>query len=62
MVFGLGGIGLNVIQGARIAGANKIIGVDLNNGRKRDGGKIRHDAFRQPEGSRRATWCPIWWS
>ncbi len=34
VVFGLGGIGLNVIQGARIAGANKIIGVDLNNGRK----------------------------
>ena len=29
-VFGLGGIGLNVIQGARIAGADKIIGVDLN--------------------------------
>jgi S-(hydroxymethyl)glutathione dehydrogenase/alcohol dehydrogenase len=34
VIFGLGGIGLNVIQGARIAGANKIIGVDLNNGRK----------------------------
>ncbi len=29
-VFGLGGIGLNVIQGARLVGANKIIGVDLN--------------------------------
>ncbi len=29
-VFGLGGIGLNVVQGARIAGADKIIGVDLN--------------------------------
>ena len=29
-VFGLGGIGLNVIQGARIAGADKIIGIDLN--------------------------------
>ncbi len=29
-VFGLGGIGLNVIQGARIAGADRIIGVDLN--------------------------------
>jgi S-(hydroxymethyl)glutathione dehydrogenase / alcohol dehydrogenase len=34
VVFGLGGIGLNVIQGARIAGADKIIGVDLNNARK----------------------------
>jgi S-(hydroxymethyl)glutathione dehydrogenase/alcohol dehydrogenase len=30
VVFGLGGIGLNVIQGARLAGANMIIGVDIN--------------------------------
>jgi len=30
VVFGLGGIGLNVIQGARMVGAGKIIGVDLN--------------------------------
>ena len=29
-VFGLGGIGLNVIQGARMVGASKIIGVDIN--------------------------------
>ncbi|WP_046865681.1 S-(hydroxymethyl)glutathione dehydrogenase/class III alcohol dehydrogenase [Microvirga massiliensis] len=29
-VFGLGGIGLNVIQGARMVGADKIIGIDLN--------------------------------
>jgi S-(hydroxymethyl)glutathione dehydrogenase/alcohol dehydrogenase len=29
-VFGLGGIGLNVIQGAKLVGANRIIGVDLN--------------------------------
>jgi len=29
-VFGLGGIGLNVIQGAKLAGADKIIGVDIN--------------------------------
>jgi S-(hydroxymethyl)glutathione dehydrogenase/alcohol dehydrogenase len=29
-VFGLGGIGLNVIQGARMVGANRIIGVDIN--------------------------------
>jgi S-(hydroxymethyl)glutathione dehydrogenase/alcohol dehydrogenase len=34
VVFGLGGIGLNVIQGARLAGANKIIGVDINPARK----------------------------
>ena len=29
-VFGLGGIGLNVIQGARMAGADRIIGIDIN--------------------------------
>jgi S-(hydroxymethyl)glutathione dehydrogenase/alcohol dehydrogenase len=34
VVFGLGGIGLNVVQGARMVGANMIIGVDLNPGRK----------------------------
>jgi S-(hydroxymethyl)glutathione dehydrogenase/alcohol dehydrogenase len=34
VIFGLGGIGLNVIQGARLAGANKIIGVDINPRRK----------------------------
>jgi len=33
-VFGLGGIGLNVIQGARIAGADRIIGVDVNPGKR----------------------------
>ena len=33
VVFGLGGIGLNVIQGLRLAGANQIVGVDLNPGR-----------------------------
>ena len=33
-VFGLGGIGLNVIQGARMAGANEIIGVDVNPARQ----------------------------
>jgi S-(hydroxymethyl)glutathione dehydrogenase/alcohol dehydrogenase len=34
VVFGLGGIGLNVVQGARIAGADKIIGVDINPARE----------------------------
>jgi S-(hydroxymethyl)glutathione dehydrogenase/alcohol dehydrogenase len=33
-VFGLGGIGLNVVQGARLIGADKIIGIDLNPERK----------------------------
>src|SRR5262245_65596480 len=55
VVFGLGGIGLNVIQGARMAGANKIVGVDINPKRRgmaeqfgmkqfvkaHDGGKVR---------------------
>ncbi|MBI3513450.1 MAG: S-(hydroxymethyl)glutathione dehydrogenase/class III alcohol dehydrogenase [Proteobacteria bacterium] len=34
VVFGLGGIGLNVVQGARLAGANMIVGVDINPARK----------------------------
>src|SRR6187399_2759540 len=34
-VFGLGGIGLNVIQGARMAGASRIIGIDLNPDREK---------------------------
>lgn len=34
VVFGLGGIGLNVIQGAKLVGADKIIGVDINPRRK----------------------------
>jgi S-(hydroxymethyl)glutathione dehydrogenase/alcohol dehydrogenase len=34
VVFGLGGIGLNVIQGARLAGANLIVGVDINPARQ----------------------------
>jgi S-(hydroxymethyl)glutathione dehydrogenase / alcohol dehydrogenase len=34
VVFGLGGIGLNVVQGARMAGANMIVGVDLNSKRR----------------------------
>jgi S-(hydroxymethyl)glutathione dehydrogenase/alcohol dehydrogenase len=34
VVFGLGGIGLNVIQGARMAGANMIVGVDINPARE----------------------------
>ncbi len=34
VVFGLGGIGLNVIQGLRLAGADQIVGVDLNPAKK----------------------------
>jgi S-(hydroxymethyl)glutathione dehydrogenase/alcohol dehydrogenase len=40
VVFGLGGIGLNVIQGLRLAGADMIIGVDLNPARKEWGEKF----------------------
>ncbi|WP_428334494.1 zinc-binding dehydrogenase [Novosphingobium sp.] len=36
-VFGLGGIGLNVVQGARLAGAERIIGVDINPARDAQG-------------------------
>src|SRR4028119_350483 len=34
VVFGLGGIGLTIVQGARLAGANRIIGIDLNSTRE----------------------------
>ena len=46
-VFGLGGIGLNVIQGARMVGADKIVGIDTNPAQARHGREIRHDAFHQ---------------
>jgi S-(hydroxymethyl)glutathione dehydrogenase/alcohol dehydrogenase len=40
VVFGLGGIGLNVIQGAKLVGANKIVGVDINPAREEWGRKF----------------------
>src|SRR5499433_2429294 len=49
VVFGLGGIGLNVIQGARLAGANKIIGVDLNPKRKAMAEKFGMTHFVNPK-------------
>jgi S-(hydroxymethyl)glutathione dehydrogenase/alcohol dehydrogenase len=48
VVFGLGGIGLNVIQGARMAGANMIVGVDLNPARKALGEKFGMTHFVNP--------------
>lgn len=48
VIFGLGGIGLNVIQGARLVGANKIIGVDLNNDKKTWGEKFGMTHFVNP--------------
>jgi S-(hydroxymethyl)glutathione dehydrogenase / alcohol dehydrogenase len=49
VVFGLGGIGLNVIQGARMAGANRIIGVDINPKRKALGEKFGMTHFVNPK-------------
>jgi S-(hydroxymethyl)glutathione dehydrogenase/alcohol dehydrogenase len=49
VVFGLGGIGLNVIQGARMVGANKIIGVDLNPKREAIARKFGMTDFLNPK-------------
>jgi S-(hydroxymethyl)glutathione dehydrogenase / alcohol dehydrogenase len=49
VVFGLGGIGLNVIQGAKLVGANKIIGVDLNPKRKALAEKFGMTHFVNPK-------------
>src|SRR5678809_397929 len=49
VVFGLGGIGLNVVQGARMAGANMIIGVDLNPGRRALAEKFGMTHFVNPK-------------
>src|SRR6201995_4754738 len=49
VVFGLGGIGLNVIQGARMVGANKIVGVDINPGRKALAEKFGMTHFVNPK-------------
>jgi S-(hydroxymethyl)glutathione dehydrogenase/alcohol dehydrogenase len=50
VVFGLGGIGLNVVQGARMAGANMIVGVDLNPAREALGRKFGLTHFLNPKG------------
>jgi len=49
VVFGLGGIGLNVLQGARMVGANMIVGVDLNNDRKAIAEKFGMTHFVNPK-------------
>jgi len=49
VVFGLGGIGLNVVQGARMAGANMIVGVDLNPARKALAEKFGMTHFVNPK-------------
>ena len=48
VVFGLGGIGLNVIQGARLAGADMIVGVDLNPDREEWGRRFGMTHFVNP--------------
>ena len=49
VVFGLGGIGLNVVQGARMVGADKIVGVDLNPSREALGRKFGMTDFINPK-------------
>jgi S-(hydroxymethyl)glutathione dehydrogenase / alcohol dehydrogenase len=48
VVFGLGGIGLNVIQGARMVGASKIIGVDVNGAKEAMGRHFGMTHFLNP--------------
>ncbi len=48
VVFGLGGIGLNVIQGLRLVGAAMIVGVDLNDDREAWGRKFGMTHFVNP--------------
>jgi S-(hydroxymethyl)glutathione dehydrogenase/alcohol dehydrogenase len=50
VVFGLGGIGLNVVQGARMVGANMIVGVDLNPAREALARKFGLTHFVNPKG------------
>jgi S-(hydroxymethyl)glutathione dehydrogenase / alcohol dehydrogenase len=49
VVFGLGGIGLNVIQGAKLVGANMIIGVDINPARRAIATKLGMTHFVNPQ-------------
>ena len=49
-VFGLGGIGLNVIQGAKMVGASKIIGIDLNEDKKALAEQFGMTDFINPNG------------
>ena len=48
IVFGLGGIGLNVIQGLRLAGADQIVGVDLNSSKRSMAEKFGMTDFVNP--------------
>ena len=48
IVFGLGGIGLNVVQGAKMVGANMIVGVDINDDKKQWGEQFGMTHFVNP--------------
>ncbi len=48
-VFGLGGVGLSVIQGAVMAKAERIIAVDINPDKEADGARARRHRLHQPE-------------
>ncbi|MCJ8191495.1 S-(hydroxymethyl)glutathione dehydrogenase/class III alcohol dehydrogenase [Sphingomicrobium aestuariivivum] len=48
VVFGLGGIGLNVIQGAKMAGARQIVGIDLNDDKEEWGRRFGMTDFLNP--------------
>src|SRR5918992_1304252 len=50
VVFGLGGIGLNVVQGARMVGANMIVGVDINPAREKLARQFGMTHFINPRG------------
>lgn len=54
-VFGLGGIGLNVIQGARMVGADRIIGIDINPQRESLGRKFGMTDFIDPAAVKNVT-------
>ncbi|VAH97973.1 unnamed protein product [Triticum turgidum subsp. durum] len=60
VIFGLGAVGLSVAQGAKMCGAAKIIGVDLNPDKEELGKeKIRRDRFREPVKTRREPTQPV---
>ena len=60
VVFGLGGIGLNVLQGARMVGRQHDRGRRPQPGARGARPQVRHDPFRQSRRSSRATWWRIW--
>jgi S-(hydroxymethyl)glutathione dehydrogenase/alcohol dehydrogenase len=60
IVFGLGGIGLNVIQGLKLVGANMIVGVDINPDREAWGRQFGMTHFVNPK-TIDGDLVPTWW-